>query len=84
MAKASLLDVGAILSDRPNHGLAQGQVGTLVEELGGGYEVELSDKDSQSFVELGLGTAQGAKFTGSTGQPCVSPTEPEEGHRHGR
>ena len=34
-----LLDVVALLSDVPTHGLLRGQVGTVVELLGGAYEV---------------------------------------------
>ena len=35
-----LLDVVALLSDLPAHGLLRGQVGTVVELLDGAYEVE--------------------------------------------
>ena len=35
-----LLDVVALLADVPKHHLARGQVGTVVEILDGGYEVE--------------------------------------------
>jgi len=37
-----LMDVVALLSDAPAHGLVRGQVGTVVELLDGAYEVEFS------------------------------------------
>ena len=58
MARAPhLLDVVALLTDRPDHGLIRGQVGTVVEELDldGAYEVEFSDDDGKTYAELALG-----------------------------
>ncbi len=49
-----LLDVVALLSDRPEHGLVRGQVGTVVEILEGAYEVEFSDEEGRTYAELAL------------------------------
>ena len=50
-----LLDVVALLSDVPAHGLTRGQVGTVVELLDGAYEVEFSDDEGKTYAELALG-----------------------------
>jgi len=50
-----LLDVVALTEDLPEHGLARGQVGTVVEELGPkAYEVEFCDDDGQTYATLGI------------------------------
>lgn len=49
-----LLDVVALLTDIPEHGLVRGQVGTVVELLSGAYEVEFSDDDGRTYAELAL------------------------------
>ena len=49
-----LLDVVALLSDVPTHGLLRGQVGTVVELLDGAYEVEFSDDEGKTYAELAL------------------------------
>jgi hypothetical protein len=49
-----LLDVVALLSDLPAHGLLRGQVGTVVELLDGACEVEFSDDDGETYAELAL------------------------------
>ena len=49
-----LLDVVALLSDLPAQGLLRGQVGTIVELLDGGYEVEFSDDEGRAYAELAL------------------------------
>ena len=49
-----LLDVVALLSDVPAHGLVRGQVGTVVELLDGAYEVEFADRDGHAFAILSL------------------------------
>ena len=49
-----LLDVVALLSDMPAHGLLRGQVGTVVELLDGAYEVEFSDDEGKTYAELAL------------------------------
>jgi hypothetical protein len=49
-----LLDVVALLSDVPAHGLVRGQVGTVVEVLDGAYEVEFSDDEGKTYAELAL------------------------------
>ena len=49
-----LLDVVALLSDVPTHGLLRGQVGTVVEILDGALEVELSDDEGKTYAELAL------------------------------
>ena len=49
-----LLDVVALLSDLPAHGLLRGQVGTVVEILAGAYEIEFSDDEGKTYAELAL------------------------------
>ena len=49
-----LLDVVALLSDLPEHGLVRGQVGTVVELLDGAYEVEFSDDEGKTYAELAI------------------------------
>jgi len=54
-----LLDVVALLSDVPAHGLVRGQVGTIVELLdGGAFEVEFSDDEGRTYAELALPSDQ--------------------------
>jgi len=53
-----LLDVVALLSDVPAHGLLRGQVGTVVELLDGACEVEFSDDDGKTYAELALAPGQ--------------------------
>src|ERR1700730_8202279 len=53
-----LLDVVALLSDVPAHGLLRGQVGTVVELLDGAYEVEFSDDEGRTYAELALAPDQ--------------------------
>ena len=48
------LDVVALLSDVPAHGLLRGQVGTVVELLDGACEVEFSDDEGKTYAELAL------------------------------
>ena len=44
------LDVVALTEDLPEHGLPRGQVGTIVEELGGDvFEVEFADDTGRSY-----------------------------------
>lgn len=46
-----LLDVVALVVDRPNDGLVRGQVGTIVEELSSGvFEVEFSDDQGTTYA----------------------------------
>jgi hypothetical protein len=52
--KPRLLDVVALLSDVPTHGLLRGQVGTVVELLDSAYEVEFSDDHGKTYAELAL------------------------------
>jgi hypothetical protein len=49
-----LLDVVALLSQMPTHGLLRGHVGTVVEGLDGAYEVEFSDDDGKTYAVLAL------------------------------
>ena len=49
-----LLDVVALLTDVPTHGLARGQVGTVVELLEDAYEVEFSDGEGKTYAELAV------------------------------
>jgi hypothetical protein len=53
-----LLDVVALLADLPAHGLARGQVGTVVDLLDGAYEIEFSDDDGKTYAELALPSDQ--------------------------
>ena len=49
--KADLLDVVALLADRPAAGLARGQVGTVVEGLDAATAlVEFSDDDGRAYA----------------------------------
>jgi hypothetical protein len=53
-----LLDVVALLSDVPAHGLVRGQVGTVVELLDGACEIEFSDDEGKTYAELALAPDQ--------------------------
>jgi len=53
-----LLDVVALLTEVPAHGLLRGQVGTVVELLDGAYEVEFSDDEGETYAELALQSDQ--------------------------
>jgi hypothetical protein len=47
----SLLDVVALLTDRPAHGLARGQVGTVVEQLDDkSWLVEFNDDHGRAYA----------------------------------
>lgn len=53
--KIKVLDVVALTQELPNHDLALGQVGTVVEILAPDvYEVEFSDNEGRAFAELAL------------------------------
>jgi len=57
--KIQLLDIVALTVDRPDKRLVQGQVGTVVEALGGGvYEVEFSDEEGRTYAQLPLDEGQ--------------------------
>jgi len=50
-----LLDVVALVHDRPGDDLVRGQVGTIVEEPSVGvFEVEFSDDDGKTYAMLPL------------------------------
>ena len=49
-----LLDVVALLSEVPAHGLLRGQVGTVVELFDDACEVEFSDDEGKTYAELAL------------------------------
>jgi len=54
-----LFDVVALTQELPDHDLALGQVGTIVEFLAPDvYEVEFSDNDGHTFAELALRAEQ--------------------------
>ena len=58
-SQIELLDVVALTVDLPERGLAQGQVGTVVELLAPGvYEVEFSDDEGRTYASLALRTEQ--------------------------
>jgi hypothetical protein len=51
--RPSVLDVVALLVDRADEGLARGQVGTVVEVLGGdAVLVEFSDDDGRAYAVI--------------------------------
>jgi len=53
-----LLEVVALLTDVSDHGLVRGQVGTVVECLGGDvYEVEFCDDQGRTYALLSLPAA---------------------------
>lgn len=51
-----LLEVVALTVDLPEVNLRRGQVGTIVDVLGGGqaFEVEFCDRDGRTYASLGL------------------------------
>ena len=51
-ASPRLLEVVALLSAVPAHGLLRGQVGTIVELVDGACEVEFSDNEGRTYAEL--------------------------------
>jgi hypothetical protein len=54
-----LLDTVALLEDAPEHDLARGQVGTLVEPLSDGvWLVEFSDDDGRTYAMPALRESQ--------------------------
>lgn len=53
--KIKELDVVALLHDKPQAGLIQGQVGTVVESLGNTFhEVEFCDDDGKTYAMLAI------------------------------
>jgi hypothetical protein len=50
------LEVVALIVDIPERNLRRGQVGTVVDTLGGGkaLEVEFSDRNGRTYASLGL------------------------------
>ena len=50
------LEVVALIVDIPERNLRRGQVGTVVDILGGGkaLEVEFSDRNGRTYASLGL------------------------------
>lgn len=57
--KTKVLDVVALLEDMPARGLLRGQVGTVVEELGGDFfEIEFSDNSGRMYATLALRPSQ--------------------------
>lgn len=58
-ATLELLDVVALLQDRPDRGLYSGQVGTIVELLAEDvFEVEFSDNSGRTYAMLTLKAEQ--------------------------
>jgi hypothetical protein len=54
-----LLDTVALTKDVPEHGLSQGQVGTVVDAYYPGvYEVEFSDQHSRPYANVSLHAEQ--------------------------
>lgn len=55
MDQLKLLDVVALTVDLPEHGLARGQVGTIVEVLAPNtYEIEFCDERGQTYASVGI------------------------------
>jgi hypothetical protein len=55
MDKIQLLDVVALTVDLPEHGLARGQVGTVVEQLASdAYEIEFSDDQGRTYAMVAI------------------------------
>jgi hypothetical protein len=56
MGSAQLLDVVALTVDLPELQLQRGQVGTVVDVLGGGtaLEVEFTDREGRTSASVGL------------------------------
>lgn len=53
--KPKLLETIALLEDLPEHKLARGQVGVIVEQLAPGmFEVEFSDDEGRTYASLAL------------------------------
>lgn len=51
--KPKILDVAALLEPHPERNLSRGQVGTIVEDLGGGvFEVEFSDNNGETIATI--------------------------------
>lgn len=72
LTQFQLLDVVALKQDLPQHHLAAGQVGTLVESLAPDvYEVEFSDDAGQTYALLPLHTDQLLKlyYSPNSGSP---------------
>lgn len=54
-----LLDVVALLEDRPEAGLVAGHVGAIVEQLADAvFEVEFSDEEGRTYAEIALPAGQ--------------------------
>jgi hypothetical protein len=47
-----VLDVVALTEDEPEKGLRRGQVGTIVETLASGVEVEFCDLDGRTYASV--------------------------------
>jgi len=58
LAETTPADVVAPLSAVAAHGLLRDQVGTVVELLDGGYEVEFSDDEGKTYAELAVSPDQ--------------------------
>ena len=58
MPQLEMFSVVALLEDRPEKGLARGQVGTIVEALAPGvYEVEFSDDNGETYASLAVSSS---------------------------
>ena len=58
MSAVNLLDPVALLDDRPELGLARGQLGTVVEQLADGmFEVEFDDQEGRTYAFAALPAA---------------------------
>ncbi|MDQ3134360.1 MAG: DUF4926 domain-containing protein [Acidobacteriota bacterium] len=59
MDEIKILDVVAVITDIPEHGLRRGEVGTVVERWkDGAYEVEFSDDTGEAYAFVALRSEQ--------------------------
>ncbi len=59
MSEIKILDVVAVITDIPEHGLRRGEVGTVVERWkDGAYEVEFSDDTGEAYAFVALPSNQ--------------------------
>ena len=68
------LDVVALKEDLPEHGLRQGEVGTVVDRWkDGAYEIEFSDNSGETYAFAALPSSQLLKLHFEKIEPVVSP-----------
>ena len=74
MDQIKVLDVVALTKDLPEHGLRQGEVGTVVERWkDGAYEIEFSDDSGEAYAFAALPPDQLLKLHFQKIEPVVPP-----------